>query len=135
MNRLFTLLKFGQQGFLSLPEDIINVVGLLESLNAVTPPDSFMLKCSGGGTVRVMPNSIDAYSTNQGGLFTDKRIPFHSYQLKQSRGFRVVIRLHPTSQKTNFLTDELAGLGHEVRDVQTIVSSISRKELNLCHLQ
>ncbi|EDV94234.1 GH22203 [Drosophila grimshawi] len=43
-----------------IAEGITNVVGLLEALNDVTPPDSFMLKCSGGGTVRVIPNGIDA---------------------------------------------------------------------------
>ncbi|EDW04698.1 GH23625 [Drosophila grimshawi] len=56
-------------------------------------------KCTGAGTVRVIPNVIDAYRAIQR-LFTDKRIPFHSYQLKEDKGFRVVIRgLHPSLQK------------------------------------
>ncbi|EDW05017.1 GH23284 [Drosophila grimshawi] len=73
-----------------IAEGITNVVGLLEALNAGTPPDSFMLKCSRGGTERVMPSGIVAYSGIQI-LFTDKRIPFHSYQLKEDRGFRKLI--------------------------------------------
>ncbi|EDW05023.1 GH10046 [Drosophila grimshawi] len=64
-------------------------LGLLDALNAASPPDIYMIKCSGSGTVRVMPSGIDANSAIQR-LFTDKRIPFHSCQLKRDRGFRVV---------------------------------------------
>ncbi|EDW04644.1 GH23689 [Drosophila grimshawi] len=118
-----------------IAEGITNVAGLLQALNDVTPPDSFMLKCNGGGTVRVMPNGIDAYRAIQR-LFTDKRIPFHSYQLKEDRGFRVVIRgLHPSLQKMDLIRDELGRLGHAVRGVQTIFSRATKKELNLCYLE
>ncbi|EDW04838.1 GH24585 [Drosophila grimshawi] len=74
-------------------------VTLLKSHRHLNSPTHAEGKCTGGGTVRVIPNVIDAYRAIQR-LFTDKRIPFHSYQLKEDKGFRVVIRgLHPSLQK------------------------------------
>jgi len=56
---------------------------------------------------------------------------FHTYQLREDRAFRVVLRhLHPTTP-TDAIKEELEALGHEVRTVTNAISSRTKEALPL----
>jgi len=63
--------------------------------------------------------------------FKEKNIYFHTYQLKEERAFRVVLKyLHYTTD-TEDVRSELLALGHVVRNITNVKHRQTKEPLNL----
>jgi len=105
-----------------------SIVDMLADLREVTEPGSFAYKATGGGCVRIMPKDSSTYRK----IFDHMdyhNMAFRTFQLKENRAFRVVIKgLHSTTP-AKFITEELKGLGHIVRDIKNAVSRITKNPM------
>nr|CAI5850793.1 unnamed protein product [Callosobruchus analis] len=63
--------------------------------------------------------------------FRQNNIFHHTYQLKEERAYRVVIRYLHHSTKIGDIKDELEKLGHKVRSILNVQHRITKEPLNL----
>ena len=80
--------------------------------------------------VKVLPTHPDAYRKLTK-LLKTLNAKFHTYQLKQERPFRVVLRNIHHSVDLDELKYELQNLGHEVTNISNIKHRISKNPLSL----
>lgn len=106
---------------------------LYDLLNNIAP-DNYTLKSLSNNQVKIQVNSPEMYSATIKAL-TEKQTEFHTYQLKQSRGFRVVIRnIHPSTELEDIKT-EIQKLGHVVKNVSNIKQNRTKKCLPLFNIE
>ena len=91
--------------------------------------DESKLKIS-NNSVKVLPANPDAYRKLTK-LLKNMNANFHTYQLKQERPFRVVLRNIHHSVDLDELKFELQNLGHEVTNISNIKHRISKNPLSL----
>ncbi|KAM8718326.1 hypothetical protein ACLKA7_000143 [Drosophila subpalustris] len=97
----------------------INLNALIAKLNSAVGAINFDVKLGGGGTVRVNSKTPDAYRSIVRVLESDPNgIRFNTYQLREERAFRVVVRGIHASTPIGRIRDELQGMGYRVRSVQ-----------------
>jgi hypothetical protein len=63
--------------------------------------------------------------------FKAQQIYHHTYQLKEERAFRIVIRYLHHSTNIEDIKQELAELGHRVRNIINILHKSTKEPLNL----
>ena len=95
-----------------------NIQPLKELLVTVTEND-FELKILNGDQVKIQPPSTDKYHTIIKAL-AEKHAEFHTYQPKENRSFRTVLRGMHYSTDTNDIKTELEKLGHKVVNIFNI---------------
>lgn len=109
--------------------NVHNINLMVKKLNSVIPND-FNFKSLREGQVRLMIKSVDSYRKCIKYLETEK-INFHTYQLKQERAYRIVIKgLHPSTPVED-IKAELILLGHDVRSVRNAVSRVTKEPLSM----
>jgi arsenate reductase-like glutaredoxin family protein len=64
-------------------------------------------------------------------FFKENNIYYHTYQLKEERAYRIVIRYLNHSTDIDELRQELAELGHQVRNRVNARNRITKDPLNL----
>ena len=89
--------------------------------------DEYKLKIS-NNSVKILPANPDAYRKLTK-LLKNLNANFHTYQIKQERPFRVVLRNIHHSVDLDELKCELQNLGHEVTNVRNIKHTISKNPL------
>jgi len=93
-----------------------NIQPLKELLVTVTEND-FELKILNRDQVKIQPSSTDKYHTIIKAL-AEKHTEFHTYQPKENRSFRTVLRgIHYYSTDTNEIKFEIEKLGHKVVNI------------------
>lgn len=100
-----------------------------ESIKKLTNGEPFLCKSSTNG-IKLSTNSPDSYRTVIKFLQTNKAA-FHTYQLKQDRAFRIVIRNLHHSTPINEIKNELATFGHTTRNITNVLQRITKKPLPL----
>lgn len=111
-------------------QGVTNFQAMTANLAAVAPKDSYHTKSLANNTVTVYPHSSVTYRS----LVTHLRnnnIAFHTYQLKQDRAYRVVLRDIHYSIPTQDIVDELATKGHQVRNITNIRHRVTKEPLPL----
>lgn len=63
--------------------------------------------------------------------FKEKNIYHHTYQLKEERAYRIVIRYLHHSTNTDDIKSELSQLGHKVRNIVNVKQQKTKEPLNL----
>ena len=91
--------------------------------------DEYKLKIS-NNSIKILPANPDAYRKLTK-LLKNLNANFHTYQLKQERPFRVVLRNIHHSVDLDELKFELQNLGHEVTNISNIKHRISKNPLSL----
>jgi hypothetical protein len=109
---------------------VIDFKAMIATLSTVVPNDAYHSKTLANNTVTVYPHSAQIYRRIINHL-KDNNIIFHTYQLKQERAYRIVIRdIHP-SIPTQEIVDELTLKGHTVRNIVNIRHRVSKEPLPL----
>jgi hypothetical protein len=94
---------------------VVNIQPLIELLNVVAP-SKYLVKTLSNEQVRVQPTESSLYTTIIKELM-EKNTEFHTYNPRQDRSFRVVIRnLHPSTEVQD-IKRALIEKGHEVTNV------------------
>lgn len=108
--------------------NVSNISAMIKSFSNIICPTEFNYKTLKDGQVRVMVKNIQTYRMLVTYL-NDKKLNFHTYQVRQERSYRVVMKnLHHTTP-TQDIKSAIESLGHQVRNVTNIRSKISRAPL------
>jgi hypothetical protein len=107
-----------------------NLKAMLNNLATVTENETYTVKALPNNTMKVMPNTPATYRKLLHHV-RDENIIHHTYQLKQDRAYRVVIRdLHHSIPLTDII-EELNKKGHKVRNIINVKHRISKDPLPL----
>lgn len=105
--------------------DVGNIGKMVTSISKVIDNNHFSYKSLRDGQVRLVIKTVESYRKVVKFLETTKK-SFHTYQLKQERAYRVVIKgLHHTTP-INDIKAELLLLGHQVRSVRNVISRVTK---------
>ncbi|XP_050487875.1 uncharacterized protein LOC126872223 [Bombus huntii] len=102
-------------------DDVIDIQTMIKSLERDISKEEYNLKIS-NNKVKILPTNPEAYRKLTKTLRT-LNANFHTYQLKQERPFRVVLRNIHHSADIDELKYELSKLGHEVINALTPLTS------------
>jgi hypothetical protein len=112
---------------------VINYTDMIQSISEVAEEEQFYTKTMANNIIKITsttPNTYRAIVKH----FKEKNVYFHTYQLKEERAFRVVLKhLHYTTDPEE-IKRELLDLGHEVRNITNIRHWQTKDPLNLFYL-
>ena len=98
---------------------------MIKSFTTFIPSSSFNYKTLRDGQIRIMVKDIGKCRVLISFL-RDTNIIFHTYQLKQERAYRVVIKKLYPSASYEAIKSTIENLGHRVRNVTNIKSRIKK---------
>ena len=110
-------------------DDVIDIRSMIRTIEKDISKEDYKLKIN-INHVKVLPTHTDAYRKLTK-LLKTLNAKFHTYQLKQERPFRVVLRNIHHSIDLDELKYELQNLGHEVTNISNIKHRISKNPLSL----
>lgn len=110
--------------------DVGNVQAMIQTFKSVITTDDFSYKCVNHNSVKILPKSADIYRILVRKL-NEGNVSFHTYQLKQDRAYRVVLKQMHYSVDKNDLKDALSQLGHNVRNVTNVLHSSTKQPLSM----
>lgn len=111
--------------FIPNVEDITKMV---KNLSKIVPSTDYNYKCLRNNEIRLVVNNTESYRKVINHLDNIK-INYHTYQLKQERAFRVVIKGIHHSTPVSDIKAHLITKGHQVRSIRNIVSRITKTPL------
>ena len=110
--------------------DVINYPQMINHLAAVTEEENYSTRSMANNIIKINCNSPETYR-KMINFMRENNIIFHSYQLKDERPYRIVIKhLHHTVELKD-ITEELAELGHKVRNIINAKHRQTKEPLNL----
>lgn len=116
--------------FVSGVKIIEPLIKLLESI----AKNEYEIKVLHNDEVKIQPKTSDKYRIIVKAL-TEKKTEFHTFQRKQERTFRAVIKnLHPTTNLDQ-IKEELMARGHQVTNIWNIKQRNTKKELPLFFIE
>lgn len=108
--------------------DVVDVNKMICNIGNIIPKEHFNYKSLRNNQIRLMVNTIDSYRLLVKYL-EGRNIGFHTYQLKQERSYRVVLKgLHHSTPIAD-IKAELLCLGHQVRSVTNVYSRLTKEPL------
>lgn len=107
-----------------------NFKEMVDYLSTFTEKDTYYTKALADETIKVNAHSIDTYRKIIRNL-KDENIIHHTYQIKDDRAYRIVIRNLHYSVPLGDIKKELQTEGHIVRNIMNIKHRQSREPLNL----
>lgn len=110
--------------------DVQNISVMLKQINNLIKSDEFNYKSLREGQIRLMIKSIDSYRKIIK-YFEESNICFHTYQLKQEKAYRIVVKGLHHSTPVEDIKAELQLQGHQVRSVFNVKSRITKKPLSM----
>jgi hypothetical protein len=103
---------------------------MINSMNEVAEVEQFRTKSMTNNVIKLMCITLDTYRSLIK-HFKDKDIYFHTYQLKEERAYRVILKyLHHTTNVED-IRHELFALGHVARNIINVRHRITKESLNL----
>ena len=109
--------------------DVIDIQTMIKSLERDISKEDYNLKIT-NNQVKILPTNPEAYRKLTK-ILRALNANFHTYQLKEERPFRVVLRNIHHSADIDELKIELSKLGHEVINVSNIRHRVSKDPLSL----
>lgn len=110
--------------------DVSDIKTMTSNISKVINASEFTYKSFKDGQVRLMTKSISSYRTIVKYL-DEKQIRFHTYQLKQERAYRIVVKnLHFTTP-IDVIKDTIEKEGHKVRNIVNIKSRFTKEPLSM----
>lgn len=107
--------------------EVDNIAPLQELLKIIAP-NLYDMKIINSNNVKIMSKTKESYVVIVNAL-TEKSTMFHTYQMKENRAFRVVLRNVHHTTNIDEIKEELAKLGHIVRNIHNIVQRTTKKNL------
>lgn len=112
--------------------DVENIAPLLALLLSVAP-EGYDVKIISSKNVKIASKTKIAYSAIINAL-TEKNTKFHTFQLKENRAFRVVLRHVHHSTDTDEIKKELQLLGHSVRNIHVVIQRTTKLPLPMFYI-
>jgi len=109
---------------------VINYTEMIKSLTDVAEEEQFLTKCLTNNVIKLACSTSE---TNRAIIkhCKEQDIYYHTYQLKEDKAFRVVIKhLHYTTDPDD-IKYELRTLGHEVRNIINVKHRQTKEPLNI----
>lgn len=113
--------------------DVANIGKMVNSLRNIIIKDEFSYKSLRDGQIRLIIKTVDSYRKVIK-HFDERKIKYHTFQLKTERAFRVVIKGLHHSTDVSDIKAMLLSLGHQVRSVRNIVSRVSKVPLPMFYI-
>ena len=110
-------------------DDVIDIQTMIKSIEKDISKEDYKLKIN-NNHVKILPTNPDAYRKLTK-LLKTLNANFHTYQLKQDRPFRVVLRNIHHSVDLDELKFELQKLGHKVTNINNIRHRLTKNSLSL----
>lgn len=108
-------------------ESNLNFNNFTAKIKELTQPAGFECKTSTKG-VKLQTFNSDSYRSVVKFL-KESQVPFHSFQNKESKPYRIMIKnLHPTTD-VSFIKDELTSLGFQQRNIMNVLHRQSKAPL------
>jgi hypothetical protein len=110
--------------------DVTNYKAMADNLAVAVSKENYHTKTLTNNTVVIYPHKPEIYRRLISHL-REHQIVYHTYQLKQDRAYRVVIRdIHP-SVPPQEIADEINSKGHQVRNIVNIRHRLTKEPLPL----
>jgi hypothetical protein len=109
---------------------VINYKDMIKSITEVAEEEQFYTKTLAKNVIKLSCTSPTAYRTIVK-HFKENNIYFHTYQLKEERAFRVVLKHFHYTTDTEDIKKELLDLGHVVRNITNVRHRQTKEPLNL----
>jgi hypothetical protein len=103
---------------------------MVENLAKAVDEETYFTKTLSNNTVRISPQSLEIYRKLMRHI-QDEKVVHHTYQIKQDRAYRVVIRDMHHSISINEIKNELNAKGHQVRNIINVKHRATREPLPL----
>lgn len=114
--------------------DKVNNIQPLTKLLKEIVPNEYELKILREDQVKINPKTSSAYTTIVQEL-KKKNTEFHTFQPKQERGFKVVLKnLHHSTDITE-IRDEIVNLGFKVTNIWNMKSSKTKKPMSMFSIE
>jgi hypothetical protein len=107
---------------------VTNFNDMVKHLSTTIEEDQYYCKVQPNGTIKIHVSTPESYRRLVKQLQDDKII-YHSYQLKQERAYRIVIRNLHYSTPTAQITTELEKQGHKVRNILNVKHRATKETL------
>lgn len=112
---------------------VTNIMNMIESFVTIIPRDDFSYKSQRNDEVKVMVSTIESYRKLMKYLENGK-INYHTYQIRQERSYRVVLKgIHYTTPVLD-IKAELLSLGFDVRNVHNVKRSKTKHPLSMFYI-
>ncbi|PNF31804.1 hypothetical protein B7P43_G11362 [Cryptotermes secundus] len=110
--------------------DVINYPQMINHLAVVTEEENYSTRAMANNIIKINCNSPETYR-KMINFMRENNIIFHSYQPRDERAYKIVIKhLHHTVELKD-ITEELAELGHKVRNIINAKHRQTKEPLNL----
>lgn len=109
---------------------IINMQPLKNLLEQVISQKDYTLKTINRDTIKIMPTNLEVHKAAVD-ILKKEKVEFHTYQPKQHRAYRVVLRNAHYSVDQTMLSQEIEGYGHTVRNVWNIRDKTTGRPLSI----
>lgn len=109
---------------------VVNYGEMVKKFKPVIEDKQYITKCLANNTIKIICDTPDTYRQLIK-LMRENNIIHHTYQLKEERAFRIVIKyLHYTTDITE-IKQELTTIGHQVRNIINGRHRVTKEPLNL----
>lgn len=105
-----------------------DIAKMVNKINQVIPNLDYHFKSLRDGQVRLVVKKVESYRKLVK-YFDSAKCSYHTFQLKQDRAFRVVIKGLHHSTPISDIKAMLLSMGHQVRSVRNIVSRATKEPL------
>lgn len=107
-----------------------DITGMKNIIQEVLKTEDYTYKLLNNQQCKIMPATSDAFRTVVKHL-KNKNIMFHTYQMKEDRAFRVVLKyIHPSTDVA-MLQEEIENLGHKVRQIYNAKHRVTKAPLSI----
>lgn len=96
--------------------NIMNVKVMVTAIESVLTKEEYTFKCTNQNSIKLCPVSVDAYRKLVRKL-TDLNVNFHTYQLKQEKAYRVVLKNMHFSTDIGEIKEAIEINGFKVRNI------------------
>lgn len=111
-----------------------NISVMIKKISSVISQSDFNYKSLKQGEIRLITKNADSYRKVVK-YFESSKICYHTFQLKQDRSFRVVIKGLHYSTPPEDIKGVLLSLDHHVRTVTNVKSRVTKEPLSLFYVE
>lgn len=109
---------------------VTNVTPMIKSLDSMVTKTGYSYKCLNQDKIKIFPTSPEDYRKIVRGL-TELNICFHTYQLKQERAYKVVLKNMHYSTPIEDLKAAIEENGHKVRNLTNVKNKFTKAPMSL----
>lgn len=109
---------------------VINYAEMIKRIRDVAEEEQYCTKSLTNNVIKIICTTPETYRKLVR-YFTDNNIYYHTYQLKEERAYRVVIKYLHHSTNTEDIKQELYKLGHKVRNIINAQHRTTKEPLNI----